>query len=429
MPSYLDLTNQEITSKITRLELEYEKIKELDLRLNMTRGKPCAAQLDLVRGMQTCLADDDYLAEDGTDCRNYGGLEGIFEMRRLFAQMLQTKPESVFVAGNSSLNLMYDTIIRCLLFPLPGQTRAWSRQEGPLRFICPVPGYDRHFYICETLGIEMLTVPMTEEGPDMDLVEELVAADPAIKGMWLVPVYSNPDGFTCSEDTCRRLAAMQTAAPDFRLFWDNAYAVHHLYPDQAQGTADILSLCAAAGQPDRVFEFASTSKITWPSSGVACVAASPANLAFIQKHMAAQTIGPDKMVQLRHARFLRDLETIKQLMLGHAAIMRPKFDLVQECLSRNLDGLGICHWHQPRGGYFYSLFVLPGTAREVVRLAGELGVELTPAGSTWPGKKDPSDSNIRLAPSFPTLAELAQAMEAVCLCIKLAALRQLAGRS
>ncbi len=424
MPSYSQLTRPEIISKITELELGFQEISKKQLKLNMTRGKPCAAQLDLSKKMLSCLAEDDYFAEDGTDCRNYGGLDGIPEMRRIFAQILQTEPESVMVAGNSSLNLMYDTIVRCLLFPLPGQTKSWSQQAGPVRFICPTPGYDRHFYICQTLGIEMINVPMTFLGPDIDAVEKLVASDPSIKGMWLVPVYSNPDGITTSAKTCRRLAAMRTAAPDFRLFWDNAYPVHHLYPDYPESTPEILGLCAAAGYPDRVFEFASTSKITWPSSGVACLAASPANLDFTRKHMSAQTIGPDKMVQLRHARFLRDLDTVKELMQAHAEIMRPKFELVQEWLAAELEDLRICHWHEPGGGYFISIYVSYDTAAEVVRLAKQLGVELTPAGSTWPHGHDPLDCNIRLAPSFLSLAELEEAMQAVCLCIKLAALKK-----
>lgn len=424
MPSYLNWSAQHLTAEIKRLEPQLQAFATQKLKLNMTRGKPCAEQLDLSAGLIDCLAQDDYLSEDGTDCRNYGGLDGLIETRRLFADLLDVRAEQVMVIGNSSLNLMYDMMVRCLLFPLPGSDKPWS-QTGPLRFICPVPGYDRHFFVNESLGIEMIPVPMTATGPDMDRVEALVATDASIKGMWLVPVYSNPDGITCSPETCRRLASMKTAAADFRIFWDNAYVVHHLNPDEPETTPEILALCAEMGHPDRVFEFASSSKITWAGAGIACIASSPGNLAFVRKHMTTQSIGPDKINQLRHARFLKNHATVQALMRRQAEILRPKFELVDRYLAEELADTGVCHWNKPKGGYFVSLFVLPGTASEVVRLAKTCGVEITPAGSTWPYKKDPEDSNIRLAPSFPPLAELEKALQVFCLCVRLAALRQL----
>lgn len=424
MPSYQNLSIQQLDVEIDRLELQLQAYAAQKLKLNMTRGKPCAEQLCLSSGLATCLSPDDYLSEDGTDCRNYGGLDGLIETRRLFAGLLGTKTDQVMVIGNSSLNLMYDMLVRCLLFPLPGSDTSWSRTEK-VRFLCPVPGYDRHFFVTQLLGIEMIPVPMTPQGPDMEQIESLVAADPAIRGMWLVPVYSNPDGITCSADTCRRLAAMKTAAADFRIFWDNAYVAHHLNPETPETTPEILSLCEEMGNPDRVFAFSSSSKITWAGAGIACIASSLSNLAWIRKHMTAQSIGPDKMSQLRHARFLKDLDTVQALMRSHAEILRPKFELVDRYLTQELADTGFCRWNKPGGGYFFSLFVLPGTASEVVRLAKTCGVELTPAGSTWPYGKDPTDSNIRLAPSFPPLPELEKALQILCNCVRLAALKQL----
>lgn len=428
MPSYSSLTPEQILREIEIQESQYQAFAAQNLKLNMTRGKPCQAQLDLSAGLADCLPAGDFRAADGTDCRNYGGLDGLPEARQLFAGILGVKADSVMVLGHSSLNLMYDMLVRALLFAVPGAARPWSKEET-IRFICPVPGYDRHFFVTQSLGVEMIPVPMTSAGPDMDEVERLAAADPQIKGMWAVPVYSNPDGITYSAETCRRLAAMATAAPDFRIFWDNAYIVHHLDVQNPEETPEMLGLCLAAGNPDRVFEFASTSKITWAGSGIACLAASPANLAYVRRQMTAQTIGPDKMSQLRHVRFLRDREGVMALMARHAAILRPKFDLVRQVLSAELAEAGVCSWQVPRGGYFYSLFVLPGTASETVRLAKACGVEVTPAGSTWPLGRDPQDANIRLAPSFPPLQELQTALRVLCTCIRLAALRRLAAEA
>ncbi len=424
MLSYQDWSRAALKDEAQQLEEQLSAWMHRGLKLNMTRGKPCAEQLDLSNGLTTCLDESDYRSEDKTDCRNYGGLDGLPEARRLFADLLGIQPGRVMVLGNSSLNLMYDMVVRCMLFAPPGAERAWGREEK-VRFICPVPGYDRHFTVCQALDIEMIPVPMTRQGPDMDQVEALAAADPTIRGMWAVPVYSNPDGITYSPETCRRLAAMKTAAPDFRIFWDNAYCVHHLDPDRPETVLEILALCAEHGHADRVFVFASTSKITWSGAGIACLAASEANLAFIRRQMTAQTIGPDKMSQLRHVRFLKDKNGVLALMRRHAAILAPKFDLVDRYLTRELAGRGVCSYHKPGGGYFYSLYLLPGTAAETVRLAKACGVELTPAGSTWPGGRDPEDSNIRLAPSFPPMSELEMALEVLCLCIRLAGVKRL----
>lgn len=422
MPSYINLTPDEKIQELSKIEALYAACKQQKNNLNMTRGKPCTQQLNLSAAMMTCLEDDDYKAEDGSDCRNYGGLDGLSEARSLFAEMLGFKQEQLMVLGNASLNIMYDLLVKAMLFSLPGAEKPWSKHEK-IRFLCPVPGYDRHFAITERLGFDMINIPMTEEGPDMDLVEQY-AADPSVKGMWLVPVYSNPQGYTCSEKTCQRLAAMKTA-PDFRLFWDNAYAVHHLDFHQQQTVPNIIELCEQAGHPDRVFAFASTSKITWAGAGIACLASSPVNLAYVKDQMALQTIGPDKVNQLRHVRFLKDQAGLEALMKKHAEILKPKFDLVDEILVRDLEGLEISDWLEPKGGYFVSVDVMPGIADEVVSLAKGCGVELTPAGSTHPYKKDPQNSTIRLAPSFPPLDELRQAMDVLTVCIRLAALRKL----
>jgi DNA-binding transcriptional MocR family regulator len=424
MPSYLAMNRQQANEELRLLEARYQSFAGLKLQLNMTRGKPCSEQLDLSSGLATCLSDMDFRASDGTDCRNYGGLDGLPEARQLFAQILGTSPQDVMVINNSSLYLIYDTLVKAMLFTLPGAVKPWSKLEK-VRFLCPVPGYDRHFFIFQDLDIEMLPVRMTPDGPDMDEVESLAVSDPSIKGIIAVPVYSNPDGITFSDSVCRRLAKMPAAAPDFRIIWDNAYIVHHLRPDQPENTPDMLRLCREAGNPDRVFEYASTSKITWAGAGIACVAASPANLAFFRKHMAIQTIGPDKINQLRHCRFLKDADAVRKIMSRHAEILRPKFELVLRILREELSGTGIGCWNEPHGGYFISLFVLPGTASEVVRMAKACGVEVTPAGNTYPYGRDPDDANIRLAPSLPPLDELETALRIICICVRLSALRKL----
>lgn len=428
MPSNKTAVMKEIDAQIAELEMKYAEYKSRGLKLNMTRGKPCDQQLDISAEMNSVLPPEDYLAEDGTDCRNYGGLDGIPEARRLFADLLGTNFENVMVAGNSSLNMMYDNMLRALLFPLPGSEKSWSAQ-GQVKFLCPVPGYDRHFFVTQSLGIEMINVPMTEQGPDMDVVEALLASDPMIKGMWSVPVYSNPDGIVYSEEVCRRLAGMKTAAQDFRIFLDNAYNVHHLYSDKKNSIPDMISLCAELGNPDRVFEFASTSKVTYAGAGMAAIASSEENLNWMRKHMSAQTIGPDKLNQLRHVRFLKNAEGVYEVMDKHAAILRPKFELVLDLLEKNLADFDACHWQKPEGGYFISVYVSEGTASEVVRLSNECGVALTPAGNTYPYGQDPANSNIRLAPSFPPLDELRQAIEIFSVCVKLASLRKLKEQS
>lgn len=426
MPSYSALSPRQREQELLVLNDRYRDYEKQNFNLNMTRGKPCPEQLDLSAELMTCLSKNDYKALDGTDCRNYGGIGGLPEARRLFADILGTSVEHVTVFGNSSLNLMYDILVKALLFPLPGATSPWSKQ-GELKFICPTPGYDRHFFVTQTLGFEMIPVPMTDEGPDMNQVESLVASDPAIKGLWLVPIYSNPQGITCSERTCERLASMPAAAPDFRIFWDNAYVVHHLDPNDAESLPDMIELCDRAGNPDRIFEFTSTSKITWAGAGIACMAGSLANLAFVHKHMAIQTIGPDKVNQLRHCRFLKDRAGVEALMAKHAKILRPKFDLVHQILEKEIADTGVCHWKKPKGGYFISLSAYPGTAKEVVRMAKACGVELTPAGNPFPLGLDPDDSNIRLAPSFPPLDELRPAINVLGTCIKIAALKKMRG--
>ncbi len=391
---------------------EYAALRERGLRLDLTRGKPSTEQLDLI----TLPTDDDYRAADGTDTRNYGGLTGLPELREIFTGFLQVPVAQLLALSNSSLTLMHDVVAHALLFPLPGGDRRWL---GNSAFLCPVPGYDRHFSVCEKFGIEMIPVPMLSDGPDMDVIEELVAADPRIKGMWCVPKYSNPTGVCYSSATVDRLAGMRTAAPDFRLFWDNAYAVHYLTPDGPAPIASVLDACERAGNSDRAFVFGSTSKITYPGAGVAFFGSSPANVSWLLGHLAKQTIGPDKVNQLRHARLLRDEAGVLELMDRHREILAPKFALVDSILR---DGLtGIASWTLPSGGYFMTLDVPDGCATEVVRLAAEAGVALTPAGATHPYGRDPRDRTIRLAPTFPSLADLEQAMRGLVTCVRLAA--------
>lgn len=400
------------------VQAAYDAFKAQGLKLDMSRGKPCREQLDLSDGM---YVDSIRLkAADGSDCRNYGTVEGLWEARVLFAELFGITPEQVMVANNSSLNLMYDTVARAFNHGLANCGTPWSRLPV-VKFLCPVPGYDRHFAICELFGIEMIPVSMTGDGPDMDEVERLVAEDPAIKGMWCVPLYSNPTGVSYSDETVRRLAAMKTAAQDFLIFWDNAYAFHHLY-DTTDAILDILAACRDAGVPDRAIMFSSTSKITWPGAGIAIMAANAGQINRIRKLMNIQTIGPDKVTQLMHVRLMKDASHVKAHMKRHAGIIRPKFDMVLDKLESELAGTDLASWNRPRGGYFISLDVVPGTAKRVVQLAKEAGVVLTPAGATWPLGKDPQDQNIRIAPTFPPLEELRTAIEILCVCVKLAAL-------
>jgi DNA-binding transcriptional MocR family regulator len=396
----------------------YDELRALGLRLDMTRGKPCAAQLDLSQDLLTAVTGD-VRATDGTDCRNYGVVDGLPEAKALFADMVGVSPSEVIVGGSSSLTLMYDSVVRCLFHAPVGGDRPWRAQTA-VRWACPVPGYDRHFAVCENLGIEMTTVPMTDDGPDMDALETLVAADASVRGMWLVPRFSNPTGAVVSSEVVQRLARMRTAAPDFRIFWDDAYAVHVLGTEPVE-IPSILEACTQAGNPDRVLLFGSTSKITFAGAGVAFMAGSEANMAWTRKHLAIQTIGPDKLNQLRHVRFLGDLAGIRAHMQKHAAILRPKFARVLSVLEEELGGTGLATWTKPRGGYFVTMWVPKGTASRVVTLAKEAGVALTPAGATHPYGKDPDDRVLRLAPTFPAVEEIDQAMRVVAACVRLAA--------
>lgn len=428
MPRYAEMSKAELEAELAEVRARYGEMAARGLKLNMARGKPSAAQLELSLPLLDVLdSAADLAAEDGTDCRNYGVLDGIPEAKRLMATLLDDEPESVIVLGNASLTAMYDAMVRYLVFGALGST-PWGRLPE-VKWLCPVPGYDRHFSICEDLGIEMIPVPLCEDGPDMEEVEHLVAADDTIKGIWCVPKYSNPGGTTYSDETVRRLAAMECAADDFRIFWDNAYCVHHLFDDAAEQDQllDIAAACREAGTEDRCFKFASTSKVTFPGAGISALAASPANIAEIKKRVGVQTIGHDKLNQLRHVRFLRDAEGLAAHMAKHAAILRPKFELVNAKLQEGLDEVGGCSWSNPRGGYFVSFDAPQGCAKRVVTLAKEAGVTMTGAGATYPYKQDPNDSNIRIAPTLPPLEELDEAMDVFTVCVKLAYVEKLLG--
>lgn len=424
MTAYKDLSKEELLELKSELEARFEEVKEKGLKLDMSRGKPAADQLNLSMDMMKVLAGDaNLICEDGVDCRNYGNLDGIDEAKQLLADMMEVPKDNVIIFGNSSLNVMYDTVSRAMTHGIMGNT-PWCKLDK-VKFLCPVPGYDRHFAITEHFGIEMINIPMSESGPDMDMVEQYVNNDETVKGIWCVPKYSNPQGFTYSDETVKRFANLKPAAKDFRIFWDNAYVIHHLYDDKQDEILDIISECEKAGNPDMVFEFASTSKVSFPGSGIAALASSEANLADIKKSLTIQTIGYDKLNQLRHVRYFKDINGLKEHMRKHAEQMRPKFEAVLEVLNTELGGLGIGSWYAPRGGYFISFDAMEGCAKEIVAKCKEAGVKLTNAGATFPYGKDPKDSNIRIAPSFPTPEEMAQAADLFVLCVKLVSIEKL----
>ena len=427
MQSYQEMSKEELLKEKEHLEAEYKKFQQRGLKLDMSRGKPSQEQLDLSMGMMDVLSSySDLACEDGTDCRNYGVLDGIQEAKVLIGDMIECNPENIIIYGNSSLNIMYDTISRSMTHGVMGNT-PWCKLDK-VKFLCPVPGYDRHFAITEYFGIEMINVPMLPTGPDMDMVEELVSKDEAIKGIWCVPKYSNPQGITYSDETVRRFARLKPAAKDFRIYWDNAYCVHHLYDMDQDHLIEILAECKRAGNPDMVYKFCSTSKISFPGSGLAAIATSANNLEDIKKQLKIQTIGHDKVNQLRHVLYFKNAAGVLAHMKKHAAILKPKFDIVNKCLEEELAPLGIASWHKPTGGYFVSLFVQQGCAKRVHELCRNAGVVMTDAGATYPYKNDPANSNLRIAPSFPPLNELEQAMQVLCVCVKLAAAEKLLGK-
>lgn len=424
MKAYKELSREELLTLKGELEKQFEDAKGKGLKLDMSRGKPTPAQLDMAMDMFDVFnSTSDMKAENGMDTRNYGVMDGIPEAKRLMGEIMGVPAENVIVYGNASLTIMYDTVSRAMTHGIMGNT-PWGKLDK-IKFLCPVPGYDRHFKITEHFGIEMINIPMSEDGPDMDLVEEYVEKDPSVKGIWCVPKYSNPQGYTYSDETVRRFAALKPAAPDFRIFWDNAYVIHHLYEEKQDQLLEILSECEKVGNPDMVFEFASTSKVSFAGAGISAMASSKANLNDARKTMTIQTISYDKINQLRHVRYFKNLDGVMKHMMKHAAIMRPKFEAVIRVLDQELSGLGIGTWTEPRGGYFISFDSLEGCAKAIVAKCKEAGVVLTGAGATFPYGKDPKDSNIRIAPSFPTPEEMAEATDLFVLCVKLVSVEKL----
>ena len=423
--NYERMSREELQAERERLQAEYEAFRARGLKLDLSRGKPSNRQLDMMTGMLDCLhTTADCKSVGGFDCRNYGVLNGTPEAKKLFSDLLGIPEKNLFIGGNSSLNLMYDAVARALLYgTCDGEP--WVRYPGGVKFLCPVPGYDRHFGITGYFGIEMINIPMSPEGPDMDLVEKYVSEDESIKGIWCVPKYSNPQGYSYSDEVVRRFAALEPKAKDFRIYWDNAYTIHHLYDDDHDYILEILDECRRAGHPDMVYKFASTSKISFPGSGIAAIAASHNNLDDIKTQLAVQTIGHDKVNQLRHVRFFRDINGMNEHMKKHAAILRPKFETVLEILDRELSGLEIGTWTKPKGGYFISFDSLDGCAKDIVARCKKAGVVMTGAGATYPYGIDPHDSNIRIAPSYPPLSDLKVATELFALCVKIASIKKI----
>lgn len=424
MRPYSELNREELEVLKNDLKKQYDAFCNKNLSLDMSRGKPCPEQLDLSENiLQMLQHTSDCFAKNGLDCRNYGLWDGIGEAKLMFGELLGISPEQLVLGGNSSLNMMYDTISRAYNFGFFNSPRPWCKEEK-IKFLCPSPGYDRHFAISEIFGMEMIPIPMTPTGPDMDAVEYYVENDKHVKGIWCVPKYSNPQGITYSDETVRRFANLTPKAPDFRIFWDNAYAIHDLY-EEKDHLLNIFDACSEASNPDIVILFSSTSKITFPGSGVAIMAASPRNLEFMKQQISIQTIGPDKLNQLRHVRSFKNAAGVLAHMKKHAAILRPKFEAAQEVLSRELEGTGVGTWTLPKGGYFIGFDTMEGCAKYVYQLCKNAGVVLTTAGATFPHGIDPKDKNIRLAPSYPSVDELKQAMEVFCVCVKLAAVEKL----
>ena len=425
MKGYRGMTREELLAERKELNERYEKCKALNLTLDMTRGKPSPAQLDLSNDIYDTLKTG-YLDNAGQDTRNYGVAPGIAEIREVFADIIGTDKENVFMGNSSSLNQMFDAVMRAMVFGEVDSPKPWSQVEGR-KWLCPTPGYDRHFRVTETMGFELVAVPMTDNGPDMDIVEELVK-DEKVKGIWCVPCYSNPDGVVYSEETCERLAKMETGAVDFRIFWDNAYVVHHLSEDRNEWgkLPDMLSLCEKAGHANRVYEFASSSKITFAGGGISCFAANKENMAYTKKFLNAQTICTNKVNQLAHAKFLPSAEAVYRHMMKHAEILRPKFEACQRVLNEELGGnKDLWHWTDPKGGYFVSFYAMPGTATKIVTMCKDAGVALTPAGASFPYGKDPQDTNIRLAPSFPVVEDIEKAVRILSICAKITAIDKL----
>lgn len=424
MQSYQEMSKEELLQEKASLEAAYKNYAKSGLKLDMSRGKPSAEQLDLSMGMMDVLnSSTDLSCEDGTDCRNYGVLDGIQEAKVLLGDMIECHPDNIIIYGNSSLNIMYDCIARSMTHGVMGNT-PWCKLDK-VKFLCPVPGYDRHFAITEYFGIEMINVPMLPTGPDMDVVEELVSKDEAIKGIWCVPKYSNPQGITYSDETVRRFARLKPAAKDFRIYWDNAYGVHHLYDIDQDSLIEILAECKRAGNPDMVYKFCSTSKISFPGSGVAAIATSANNLEDIKKQMKVATIGHDKVNQLRHVRFFKDIHGMEEHMKKHAAILRPKFEMIINTFNEELAGREVGSWIAPKGGYFISFEALEGCAKAIVAKAKKAGVTMTAAGAPYPYGKDPKDSTIRIAPSYPTTEDLKMATDIFVTCVKLVSIEKI----